>query len=401
MLSDQTVQQVHDLASLLDLLREELGWPLPIEATLEDVTFDWTASELRLQEAHAARLHGGVVQQLRPLAPGQPWGVFLVEFSDGQVYRTALRQVLRGLVPHRRRDPTLPAWQHENLLFLCTTRDYDRFTFAHFRGQDPRRAVLARFGWERGDTHLRTLCEYNLPALRFPDDGGTDPKAWLEQWRSAFDVERVTRAFFAEYRQVFEQMERAVRGVPEGEARRLYTQRLLNRLMFLYFIQKKGWLSFQGDRNYLRALFQAAQAAGEDFLNDRLYWTFFHGLNTLGEDETLHRLEELRERRGDVPFLNGGLFDLEDDYDVRGAVHIPNEVFHLLLNLFERYNFTVTESTPLDIEVAEVGPVHPLPGTRLPTAAVGRTPGVHHLRRLQRRQIRPPIARVLPEERPD
>jgi hypothetical protein len=185
MFLESAVRAVNNLDSLLALLREELGWELPDEAALEDVTFDWTAAELRVQDAHAARLRGGVVRQLRPFTPGQPWGVFLVEFADGQVYRTALRQVLRGLVPHRRRDPTRPAWQHENLLFLCTTRDYDRFTFAHFRGQDPRRAVLARFEWARGDTHLRTLCEYHLPALRFPDDGGADPQTWLEQWRPA------------------------------------------------------------------------------------------------------------------------------------------------------------------------------------------------------------------------
>src|SRR5262249_52871838 len=122
--------------------------------------------------------------------------------------------------------------------------------------------------------------------------------------------------------------------------------------MFLYFIQRKGWLSFRGDGNYLRALFNAARADKEDFLNDRLYWTFFYGLNTAGEDIALHSDAKLKERRGEVPFLNGGLFDLEDQYDVRGKVKVPNDAFAAVLDLFERYNFTVTESTPFDIEVA-------------------------------------------------
>ena len=162
----------------------------------------------------------------------------------------------------------------------------------------------------------------------------------------------VTKRFFAEYHEVFEKVETAVKGVPKGEPRRLYVQRLFNRLMFLYFIQRKGWLSFQGDKKYLRALFNAASAAKEDFLNERLYWTFFYGLNTAGEDHAVHSDARLRERRGEVPFLNGGLFDLEDEYDVRYTVKIPNDVFAAILDLFERYNFTVTESTPLDIEVA-------------------------------------------------
>ncbi len=165
-------------------------------------------------------------------------------------------------------------------------------------------------------------------------------------------MEAVTKRFFVEYRAVFEKVEASVKGVPNRETRRLYTQRLFNRLMFLYFIQRKGWLSFQGDTNYLRALFNTALANKEDFLNDRLYWTFFYGLNTAGEDYAVHSDAHLRERRGEVPFLNGGLFDLEDDYDVREKVRIPNNAFAAVIDLFERYNFTVTESTPLDVEVA-------------------------------------------------
>ena len=70
------------------------------------------------------------------------------------------------------------------------------------------------------------------------------------------------------------------------------------------------------------------------------------------EDHAVHSAAELTERRGTVPFLNGGLFDLEDKYDENDAVKIPNESFALILELFERFNFTVSESTPLDIEVA-------------------------------------------------
>ncbi|RKU39664.1 type I restriction endonuclease subunit M [Candidatus Poribacteria bacterium] len=87
----------------------------------------------------------------------------------------------------------------------------------------------------------------------------------------------------------------------------------------------------------------------ENFLNDRLYWAFFHGLGNAGDlpEESAVAIE----RRGEVPFLNGGLFEMQE-YDRRNRVHIPNDKFAEILELFERYNFTVTESTPLDIEVA-------------------------------------------------
>ena len=127
------------------------------------------------------------------------------------------------------------------------------------------------FSWEQGDTHIRTLCEYNLPAIAFPSGGFSNDRDWLQEWQKAFDVEAVTDKFFADYQRVFAQVEKAVEGIPENETevRRLYTQRLFNRLMFLRFIEKKGWLTYNGDRNYLRALFDATAVSetDENFLN--------------------------------------------------------------------------------------------------------------------------------------
>ncbi len=346
------IHRITDRTSFLrGLLGDTLEWPIPeaIEE-LHELGYGWTADDLRACGLERDLLDGHVWQI--HLRHGQPWGIFVVEFASDRVYRTVLRRVLRGLVPSRRRREDLPAWSHENLLFLCTTRDCDRFTFAHFRGDKAHMARLATFGWQQGDRHLRTLCEHNLPALAWPEDAGRDGDAWLRRWAQGFDVEAVTKRFFADYGTVFATVEAAVQGVPAGEPRRLYVQRLFNRLMFLWFIQRKGWLRFQGNDNYLRALFDAARAAGEDFLNDRLYWTFFYGLNTAGESYAVHSDAKLRERRGDVPFLNGGLFDLEDDYDVKDRVTIPNDAFAAVFDVFERYNFTVTESTPLDVEVA-------------------------------------------------
>lgn len=325
------------------------------------MTFDYTADELRVHEAAAVRLHGGIVRQLRDFRPGQQIGIFFVEFNDPRAYITSLRQVLRGLVPNQRQDARRRTWRHENLLFICATKDYEQFTFAHFRGQQAHRAVLTTFGWERGDTHLRTLCEFNLPRLEFPADP-SDAEGWLVQWRAAFDVEKVTDEFFTSYRAVFGQIEQeAGRQIADAEQRRLYTQRLLNRLMFLYFIQKKGWLSYAGDKNYLRALFQAAERNGEKFLSERLYWLFFYGMGNAGLITDPRQQEFLEQKRGVVPFLNGGLFDIEDEYDATlspeniwqaARVEVANAVFAQVLNLFERYNFTVTESTPLDVQVA-------------------------------------------------
>lgn len=110
---------------------------------------------------------------------------------------------------------------------------------------------------------------------------GLAPLAFDIQTRhdEAFDVESVTRDFFRDYKLVFQEVEGKVK-IKDADERRLWTQRLFNRLMFLRFLEKKGWLEYEGDTKYLRALFKAAKAKKENFLEDRLYFAFFYGLNT-------------------------------------------------------------------------------------------------------------------------
>ena len=262
------IHNIHNFDTLLDFLREKLSWHIPEDVELEDIAFPWSVEDLDLDELTEELVVN--CQQLPPFPTNQfefsdstqPWGIFFVQFDSESIYRTALRRVLRGLVERRDRDASLPVWEHNQLLFICTTTDYQRFAFAHFAAttQNWRSAVLSIFSWEQDDTHIRTLCEYNLPALAFPSEGFSSDEAWLKAWQAAFDVEAVTDKFFSDYQRVFAQVEKAVKGIPENESevRRLYTQRLFNRLMFLRFIEKKGWLTYNGNRNYLRALFNAA-----------------------------------------------------------------------------------------------------------------------------------------------
>jgi hypothetical protein len=128
---------------------------------------------------------------------------------------------------------------------------------------------------------------------------------------------------------------------------RLFTQALFNRLMFLRFLERKGWLRFQGQhgRNYLAALAKAGGVGGRTFYRSRLRPLFFEGLALNGK--------QTADAYGHVPFLNGGLFD-ETELD-RKVSDLPDELFPLVAGedgLFYRYNFTVEESTPLDVEVA-------------------------------------------------
>ena len=124
--------------------------------------------------------------------------------------------------------------------------------------------------------------------------------------------------------------------------------------MFVYFLSRKGWLTFQGERDYLNALWQdyrAAEGEVKNFYVDRLRLLFFAGLNNY-DSQDLTAEPEAQRLIGNVPFLNGGLFDMAES-DGRTGVTVPDEAIASILNdLFDRFNFTVMESTPFDVEVA-------------------------------------------------
>ena len=176
----------------------------------------------------------------------------------------------------------------------------------------------------------------------------------------AFDVEPVTKAFFAEYKRVFEFVETRLSGFSDGEeeAKRLFAQTLFNRLMFVYFLQRKGWLAFEANKDYLNALWadyantaKSPDVDAPDFYNGRLKTLFFGGLNNY-ESRDATSWSRTRQLIGDVPFLNGGLFAMSDE-ESRSDIVVPDEcISEIFTRLFDRFNFTVMESTPFDIEVA-------------------------------------------------
>ncbi|MHA2043542.1 MAG: Eco57I restriction-modification methylase domain-containing protein [Planctomycetota bacterium] len=349
----QAIQKVADQRSFINvLLRQALGWEIPEGiGDVEEIAYAWSEEDLQA-EGLDQEVVEGQVWQIQPLnsEAGQLWGIFVLEFKNERPFVTSrgltssLRKVLRGLVPNRRnRQANLPAWNRDNLLFICTY-EYKHFRFAYFKAPKTkeRNAPLALFGWNHQDRDVRTLCEHNLPYMRW------DPDALdFDHWREAFSIEKVTKDFYLEYAKVFEIVETIIGEVNpiSGNDLRLYTQMLFNRLMFLRFIEKKGWLRFEERTDYLATLYSAGGDSGQSFYRSRLCPLFFEALAIEGR--------QISEAVGEVVFLNGGLFE-KTELDNR-VEDIPDTAFENILGqdgLFYRFNFTVEESTPLDIEVA-------------------------------------------------
>jgi len=216
-----------------------------------------------------------------------------------------------------------------------------------------------------------------LPILE--DD---ERKPLLSEFEKAFNIEVVTREFFTKYRELFYDVEEALQRLikrdekvrnefsAKGVDTINFTKKLLGQIVFLYFLQKKGWLGVsenktwgEGDRKFLRTLFHKGQDNGNNFFNDYLEYLFYDALNNQnrgGVDPSYYNRFDCK-----IPFLNGGLFDPINNYDWEHIdILLPNKLFSNqektkegdtgigIMDVFDRYNFTVKEDEPLDKEVA-------------------------------------------------
>ncbi len=171
-----------------------------------------------------------------------------------------------------------------------------------------------------------------------------------------FSVEKVSKEFFDKYKILYAntlkelQPQIALFGDEKGLS--LFTKKLLGRIVFLYFLQKKGWLASDknwenGDKKFLRACFDGKYREYNDFYTEILQPLFFEALN---EDRAKdHDNFELLNVH--IPYLNGGLF-MRDEFDKEDRVILENSIFENIFGLFDQYNFTIIESNPNDSEVA-------------------------------------------------
>ena len=291
--------------------------------------------------------------------------------------RTMLRNFVADYMKTRQKENTLVAFYNDK------NADW-RFSFVKLEmslKQDEKGKVKVvneftsakRFSFLVGELEPNHTAQSRLVSLLEKD------YPTLDEIEEAFNVEKVSKEFFANYKELFLQLVDDLKEIRKNDERINYEftlksikeadfcKKLLGQLVFLYFIQKKGWLGVpvdkkwgEGDKQFLRHTFGKAVKEGKNFFNDYLEHLFYDALANGERDNNYFGLLNCK-----IPFLNGGLFETIGGYSwTETDIILDNTIFSNnektkngdigtgILDVFDRYNFTVKEDEPLEKEVA-------------------------------------------------
>ena len=305
--SEQVRQAVRDF-DFPRLFREELGWDNPPGNQSVEV-------EDRGYELEAVSEKSGLVAYVH---------------RDGELPPRAVRMKI---------ERKLAKQVHEHLLvFVDEART--RQVWQWVRRQSGRSPLYREHTFYQGQNGEPLV--QKLQPLAFSLDEEPSIAEVASRAGKAFDVDRVTRRFYTRFKAEHDAFLEFVEGIPVTGDRGWYTSLMLDRLMFVYFVQKKGFLD--GDHDYLRNRLKAVQKLrGQgQFLSFYYHFLrrFFHeGLGQQPED----RASDLDALIGNVPYLNGGIFDVHELEQRNPDIQIDDSAFERLFMFFDDYDWHLDE----------------------------------------------------------
>jgi len=311
------IPRTRDLLQKFDfdtLFIEELGWSKPTTRKAETNNF----SENGISYRQVAQLAGAVVLE--------------VTSSDGKIPDAKVRKSL-----HKEISKSF----HENLLIFI---DKNRSQSIWYWAKREDRKLYPRehpyFKGQPGDLFISKLSSIVFDIGDFDKTGDVSVVEVARRLKKALDVERVTKKFYGEFHSQHLAFIELIEGISDEQERRWYASVLLNRLMFIYFLQKKGFID-SGDQNYLQNKLAWSKAKSKNcFYSEFLKTLFFEGF-AKPEDK---RSAQAKKILGKIKYLNGGLFLSHPVELSNPKISIPDKAFESLLTLFQSYSWNLNDT---------------------------------------------------------
>ena len=292
-------------------------------------------------------------------------GFYIIELKKSSSIsraRTMQRNVIAHVLRNSSNDCALVAFYEPG------SPDW-RFSFANLEyGLDEKGNIEEKLAPAKRHSFLVGPNEPNYTCKKQFFDLLAKGKILVKDIEIAFNIENVTKEFFKEYRNLFHELADAINLIIDNDiivaqefnSKNIkvtdFAKRLLGQIVFLYFVQKKGWLGVpkdgqwgDGPKNFMRKLFDGEYIPYEKnkFFDDVIEPLFYQGLSE-GVNDFHYSQFNCK-----IPFLNGGLFENINNYDWQHTdLVIPDAIFAKVFAVFDKFNFTVKEDEPLDKEVA-------------------------------------------------
>jgi len=275
---------------------------------------------------------GGVAFHCRPIAQLAGALVYEATTPAGDIPDAKTRAALHAEIEKRH-------FEHL-LIFIDGARQQSLWSWVKHDGgkRFPRSHYYARA--QPGDLFLSKLSAIVVDISELDEAGHLPVAEVASRLRRALDVERVTRRFYNEFQDLLIDFADQITGIDDPRDRRWYASVLLNRLMFVYFLQRKFYLD-GGDAEYTRRKLEQSKQRGKDqYYTAFLRTLFFEGFAKPPEQ----RSAQARHLIGDIVYLNGGLFLPHPVEERWPAIAIPDAAFDALFDLFGRYSWNLDDT---------------------------------------------------------
>lgn len=287
---------------------------------------------------------GGTIYALQPVAIKRGVQVLrCVPGADGNIPAYPVRQKIE-------RKVTADAREH---LLIFTDAAETRQIWQWVARAPGRPTQYREVKWQRGQA--TELLEQKLKAIAFDLDEEESLTVFgvAERLRGGFDRDVVTKKFYTHFKNQRDAFQKFIEGIPGDDHARWYTAVVIDRLMFLWFLQEKSFLN--GQKRYLRNRLDAhlAASAKTSFYKVFLCPLFFRGL---AEERTKTNRAAIQAEFGDVPYLNGGLFakhELELEYGE--AIDVLDNAFVALFDFFDAWDWHLDDRVRSEEEIRRSG----------------------------------------------
>lgn len=315
------IRDLLEKQSFTDLLIEELGWDNP--ASKQKIKIKMVDEEVVFQVTPIATKKGMTIFHC-PSFPSRK--------EMAQIDREVSRRALERMIIFTEAGSQMWRWPEPR------KAGGTRYVNHEFSNGNPSESLVQRLA---------------AIAFSFDEEKNLNILKVLEKVRASFNSDEVTNKFYKEFEDNQKSLADEIKGIKTPGDRSWYSSLLLNRLMFIYFMQRKGFLN--DDPHYLRSsLIAVRDLKGRNkfyhFYKDFLLPLFHDGL---GSENPVEADPEMARIIGDVPYVNGGIFALHE-LERSNKITIPDDAFERIFTFFDRYRWHLDER-----ESAEPGEINP------------------------------------------